>query len=525
MGNNSVLIRGGLLICSVLLIWLGLPGTFSFWPVLAVCLVPFFSLLSTAPSARKASLYGFITGLLLYPLQLYWIVTVLQQYGGLNWILAVAATLLLVIYMSFYPALFAAGFHLLEKNGSFFLLPAAGAALWVGLDWLRSWFISGFPWMDIGYGLWSQPRLLQAADLFGHYSHTFLIVLINATIYVILCRKYQRVQKVGGFLFLAVLCLMLGWYSSYRWQQIEAIIHQARKTTVGVVQGNVEQTRKWSPEERLRTVNDYLRLSQSLIGDNPPSLIVWPETALPFYPRRDDLFEPVIDFVDHSTIPLLSGAPWFEAEQSPTRREISYFNGALLVQPKALFTFGYYKSHLVPYGEYVPLKRYLPFLAPLVEAAGDFSPGTIEEPLQAGQIRAGALICFESIFSDLSRAWVKAGANLLVNLTNDAWYGKSSAPHQSWAMTVYRSVETRRALVRSANTGISGFIDPLGQIDRQSDLFVEWAGNSEVPLLSTETFFVRGGYLFAPICGAVAVVIIIMSMIIRKRHWGNRYPN
>jgi len=225
----------------------------------------------------------------------------------------------------------------------------------------------------------------------------------------------------------------------------------------------------------------------------------------------------VLDFPNRSGIMLLTGAPWFRVEQSVTKRQVSYFNGALLAKPAAGFSFVYFKSHLVPYGEYVPLKKYMPFIAPLVEAAGDFTPGTIEEPMRAGSIAAGILICFESIFPDLSRSWVNAGANLLVNLTNDAWYGKSSAPYQSWAMTVYRSVETRRALVRSANTGISGFLDPLGRESSRSGLFVEWAQKNEVVLLETRTFFVRGGYLLAPLCAAAAGVLIVMSMINRKR--------
>ncbi|MEJ2058536.1 MAG: apolipoprotein N-acyltransferase, partial [Desulfofustis sp.] len=402
------------------------------------------------------------------------------------------------------------------------LLPLAAAAWWVGLDWLRSWFFSGFPWMDIGYGLWSEPRLLQAADLFGHHGYTFLIVLLNLTAAFLFEKQISGRRRAGAVIFPALLCLAIGWYNEVRWRQVEQLVEQGPKTVVGVVQGNVEQTRKWSPEERRRTVRDYVRLSAALTTDVQPQLVVWPETALPFYPNRSEFMQPVLDFPDQSGVMLLTGAPWFEIEQNATGRLISYFNGAMLVKPGAGFWFGYYKSHLVPYGEYVPLKKYMPFLAPLVEAAGDFSAGTIDEPLPAGPIKAGILICFESIFPDLSRAWVEAGANLLVNLTNDAWYGKSSAPHQSWAMTVYRSVETRRALVRSANTGISGFLDPLGQVSSRSGLFVEWADKEEVSLLQTRTIFVRGGYLLAPACAAAAGMIIVLSMITRKRKRVNR---
>jgi apolipoprotein N-acyltransferase len=352
---------------------------------------------------------------------------------------------------------------------------------------------------------------------------SFLIVLINATLFMLVQRSYRAVERAASVVLLGCICTASGWYSMDRWHQIDNLVEAAPVALVGVAQGNVEQTRKWSPEERLRTVKDYVRLSNTLAAGRDPSLVVWPETALPFYPSRDDLLEPVSEFVDASGTVLLTGAPWFEVEHSRTSRLVRHYNGALLMEPGVGgFDFAYYKSHLVPFGEYVPLTRYLPFLAPLVEAAGDFTPGTIEAPLEAGPVRAGVLICFESIFPDLGRAWVEAGANLLVNLTNDAWYGKSSAPHQSWAMTVYRSVETRRSLVRSANTGISGFIDPLGRVQGQSGLFVEWAESMEVALLSEETFFVRTGYRFAPICGAAAGVIIVI-VLLRRNGGRDRY--
>ena len=518
MRHDTVLIRGGLLISSVLLTWLALPGNFSFWPLLAICLVPLFGLFHGLVSIPRALLYGFAAGIFFYLLQLYWIVPVLQQYGGLSWFLAVPALLLLVCYMSFYLAVFAAGFHLIDRCGSGLLLPLGAASLWVGLDWVRSWMISGFPWMDIGYGLWAQPRMLQLADLVGHHGLSFMIVLLNATLFLLIQHRCGGLERLAAFGLLTCLCTVSAWYSLQRWQEIKTHVEAAPTALVGVAQGNVEQTRKWSPEERLRTVRDYVRLSRTLTTGQDPVLIVWPETALPFYPRRDDLLEPVSEFVDFSGTVLLTGAPWFEVEQDSRERLVRYYNGALLMEPAAGFNFGYFKSHLVPYGEYVPLKKYLPFLAPLVEAAGDFTPGTIAAPLRAGPVKAGVLICFESIFPDLGRAWVEAGANLLVNLTNDAWYGKSSAPYQSWAMTVLRSVETRRSMVRSANTGISGFIDPLGRVQSESPLFVEWSASMDVALLSSETFFVRTGYLFAPICGALAGVIIIISLM--KRNGG-----
>ncbi len=218
---------------------------------------------------------------------------------------------------------------------------------------------------------------------------------------------------------------------------------------------------------------------------------------------------------------LLTGAPWYEVEQDQKQRLIRYYNSALLMGPDGIVSGLYFKSHLVPYGEYVPLSNYLFFLSPLVEAVGSFTPGRIEDPLVAGDIRAGVLICFESIFAGISRSWVNNGANVLINLTNDAWYGKSSAPYQSWAMTVYRAVETRRSVVRSANTGISGLIDPLGRVQSESEIFSRWSKTVDVPLMEGRTLFVQWGYLFAPICLALALFIGLAAMM-RSRRPGRR---
>ena len=213
---------------------------------------------------------------------------------------------------------------------------------------------------------------------------------------------------------------------------------------------------------------------------------------------------------------LLTGAPWYEIVDKKSRR-VKFFNSALLLQPDGYYGGKYYKTHLVPFGEYIPLKRFLPFLAPLVEAVGDFSPGKIEQPLVWQSARAGILICFESVFPEMSRKWVLSGANVLVNLTNDAWYGKSSAPHHSLAMSVFRAVETRRSLVRSANTGISAFVNPVGIITERSELFEPWAAAAEVYLTEEVTVWVRFGYLFGPICLAVGLVAGLAGWI--QKRW------
>jgi apolipoprotein N-acyltransferase len=172
----------------------------------------------------------------------------------------------------------------------------------------------------------------------------------------------------------------------------------------------------------------------------------------------------------------------------------------------------------VPFGEYVPFRDFLWFIKPLVELVGDFTPGDSFKPLDADKIKAGILICFESIFPEIARRETVEGANLLVSLTNDAWYGKSSAPYHSWAMTIFRAVENRRSLVRAANTGISGFVAPTGAVNRKSDLFTEDALTDNVALMTGQTVFSLGGHWFGTACLALTGLFLLQySWIARKQ--------
>ena len=489
--------------------------------MLFIALVPLLLVLPGV-TVRGAISCGICCGLVHFTLLLYWIVIVLDKYGGLPWFFSALALLLLALYMSLYFALFAffARYILLAFPAavSVWLLPA----LWVGSDWLRCMLFTGFPWMDLGYGLFEVPIMLQIADLVGHYGVTFLVVLVNTSLMLILRLIFSKKRCVINALavLVPVLCLLggVGLYSKNRLAEIQqrTVAPEASRIPVGIVQGNVDQSVKWSPTQQQQTVDNYLGQTRSLFDSARPSIVVWPETALPFYPPSNGHMQPVRELVATNNFALLTGAPWYEII-NPEARKIKFFNSALLLKPDGQFGGKYYKSHLVPFGEYIPLKKFLPFLAPLVEAVGDFSVGKIEQPLIWQQAKVGVLICFESVFPDLSRQWVLAGANMLVNLTNDAWYGKSSAPHQSLAMAVLRAVETRRSLVRSANTGISAFVNPTGAITRQSELFVPWAAVSEVVLSRELTIWARFGYLFAPICLLTGILSGLAAAA--KRRW------
>lgn len=502
-----------------LLLWLSFPGGGEVWPLLFVALVPFFVALRGA-GAREALFCGLTCGLVHFTLLLYWIVIVLGKYGGLAWFISVPALLLLALYLSCYPALFAlfarSVLSTFPAAVSLLLLPV----LWVGLDWLRGVLFTGFPWMDLGYALYKTPYLLQIADLVGHHGVSFLIVFFNTGLLLLVTQK-QTVLN-ASLIVVPVLSLFIGAgvYTKNRIAEVEQTMSapHASQMMVGIVQGNIDQSVKWSPVQQQQTVTDYLALTQSLFVSERPSLVVWPETALPFYPPSNGYMQPLAEQVAAYDFALLTGAPWYDIIDREARK-VNFYNSALLLRPDGQFSGKYYKTHLVPFGEYIPLKKFLPFLVPLVEAVGDFSVGRIEQPLVWQEARAGILICFESVFPKLSRQWVLAGANVLVNLTNDAWYGKSSAPYQSLAMSVLRAVETRRSLIRSANTGISAFITPLGTIARQSEIFVPWAAATKVVLLEQVTIWARYGYLFAPVCLAFGLLGGGIAGLRKRRCW------
>lgn len=498
-------------------LWISFPGGGEFWPLLPLALVPLLFSIQTG-SPGQAARCGLVAGLVHFLLLLYWIVIVLGTYGGLAWYLSIPALLLLALYMGLYFSLFAALAHVIlniyPAIAALWLLPV----LWVGLDWLRSVLFTGFPWMDLGYALYKMPIAIQIADLVGHHGVTFLIVLIN-TLLFLLVRAWPSGRSL--LLLLVPACFLTGGAGLYSQQRLDEVHKQTTviatpQLSIGIVQGNIDQSVKWSPSQQAATIQTYLSLSESLMASRPPSLIVWPETALPFYPLKNDNMGPLRKLVEGRELALLTGAPWYEVVDRKAQN-VLFFNSAVLLRPDGEFHGKYYKSHLVPFGEYVPLKQFLPFIAPLVEAAGNFSTGTIERPLVWMDARAGILICFESVFPEISRQWVKAGANILINLTNDAWYGKSSAPYHSLAMAVFRAVETRRSLVRSANTGISAFIRPTGTIDLQSQIFVPFAAARVVTLMQGETFWVCYGYLFAPACLAIGLLGSCLAIIQRRR--------
>ncbi|MBM4301209.1 MAG: apolipoprotein N-acyltransferase [Deltaproteobacteria bacterium] len=454
-------------------------------------------------SLKAAFWLGLVSGLAHYVALLYWIVYVTHVFGKLPLIAAMGILLLLAGYLCLYTAVWGLGVAWGATRG---LSPLWWApVLWVALEMGQTYIISGFPWELLGNGLYLYPRLLQLADITGVYGLSFLVVLVNASLYLLCFPPRDKRLRVSQA---AAVCLILAlWvgYGSYRLGEVDALMAASPKIKVAVVQGNLKQGEKWQKSMVQATLNRYAELSRRVKGAR---LIVWPETAAPFlYVRTPDLAVEVQKIARDSGGYLLFGSPAYEL----TPQGEYYYNRAYLLNPQAETIGSYDKAHLVPYGEYVPLRRFFPFIGKMVPMVGDFAEGPVGATLSLPEGAIGVLVCYESIFPYLSRAQVANGARLLVNITNDAWFGKTAAAYQHLSMAVLRAVEHRVCLARAANTGISAFIDGVGRLVWTSEINVPEAHAIELAWLPGGSLYTKIGDVFAWACVIIAGLTLILA--------------
>ena len=477
--------------------------------LLVVALVPLLWAIR-GQSLKAAFWLGLVSGLVHFSGLLYWIVYVTTVFGGLPLPVGVGVLLCLAVYLCLYRGLWAWGVNWGAGRGLNLLWWAP--TLWVALELGQTYILfGGFPWELLGNGLYRYPRLLQLADLTGVYGLSFGVVLVNVAIFQIV--KPVKGRQPHPFRDLAAVCLIVAlWlgYGYYRLEYFKELEANSPKVKVAVVQGNIKQGEKWDPKMVQATLTRYGELSRAVAGAR---FIIWPETAAPFfYLRTPQLTAQVQTIARESGGYLLFGAPAWEL----TSQGEQYFNRAYLLSPQGEVVGTYDKAHLVPYGEYVPLKKYFPFIGKMVAMVGDFAEGPVGAVVSLPEGAVGPLICFESIFPYLSRAQVENGARLLVNLTNDAWYGTTSAPYQSLAIAVVRAVEGRVCLARAANTGLSAFVDAQGRILWQSGLFVPAAQAVDLPWLPGGSLYTQYGDVFAWAC----TVLTGLALIFARRRRG-----
>lgn len=479
---------------------------------------------------RRAFYMGWLAGGVAFLGLLYWVTITMEQYGKVPWPATLPILLLLVAYLGLYPAGFSALLIWIRSKMDLpgvLLIPV----IWTVLEWVRAHLLTGFPWVLLGYSQYRNLPMIQIADLTGVYGVSALIALVNAAIADGL-RIVDPSRRQRAFISLLVAALSLGLTWSYGQWRLSGLAHappeaETRSLRVGLVQGNIPQDVKWDTRFRQETLRRYAQLTHT-IAQEGLDLVVWPEAAMPFI-FEDDLFfnQQVISLVQREQTPLLFGSPARSSTPAGEgiHRKLSLSNSAYLLDASGHVASRYDKIHLVPFGEYVPLSPILFFVDKMVEGIGDFAAGKAYTlfplPLTTHNSQLttqfGVVICFEVIFPELVRRFVQEGADMMITITNDAWFGRSSAPYQHFSMVVFRSVENRVPFVRAANTGISGFIEVSGRIQKTSDLFTEAALTDTVRISGRRTLYTRLGDLFADVCGIITLVFVLARIRISKQ--------
>ncbi|MDP3730856.1 MAG: apolipoprotein N-acyltransferase [Candidatus Omnitrophota bacterium] len=548
-------------VVSALLLILSFPG-FNFWILAWVAFIPlFFALENQKP--LKAFLLSYLTGFLFFLGTIYWLAHV-----SLPGMIIVAA------YLALYFGLFGLiiknllsnrltsslrGSEATEaislkagllrpfgpRNDGFFEPLFYVPAAWAALEWARSHALTGFGWALLGYSQSQNLPIIQIADITGAYGVSFLIAMFNAAAFLVIKNfltpparraRGDPASQAGKRLFLipvaiaAVLIAAALGYGSLRLNNV----FTGERLKVSVVQGNIPQEQKWDERFTGLIIERYGALTESCALEKP-DLIIWPETSVPgFIENQSRLLGWVRSLAVKADAPLLVGAPRYEEANS---REL-YYNSAFLF-PKDGSPAGHYdKMRLVPFGEYVPLKNLFFFVhrfAP--RPIGDFVGGkeftVLRFPIERSakdedrnwkltkRVGFGCLICFEDIFPHLARGLVKNNAGFLVNITNDAWFGRSSAAYQHAQASVFRAVENRISVVRAANTGLSCFIDQKGRIVSKvskegRDLFVDGFKTEEIVLSRTMTVYAAYGDIFAYLC--IFFTVFYLSRFIKRRN-------
>lgn len=488
-------------------------------PLAGVALLPLlFSLRNQ--TLRTAFRLGFVFGLTHYITLLYWLVPTIHTYGPLPFTASIPLLFLLAAYLALYIAFFAVlqGTLCLRPEQTLFMTPV----LWVCMEYARAILFTGFPWGLLGYTQYRVLPLIQISDITGPYGVSFLMVFCNVALFIIGLHLFQKDWnhiRISRRLCVTTIVLLTGGiaavlaYGAWRIGYIDKMVRQAPSKTFSFVQGNIDQNQKWNELFKLSTTQKYIDLSLSL-KDMASDLIIWPETATPFYFSHDrSMTRMVQNAVRQSQTGFLIGSPSFIRS---SEKDITFRNSAYLVNPDGGIEGKYDKAHLVPFGEYVPCEKFLPFLGKMVAQVGDFKPGPRGQTLEWQGYQLGIQICFEIVFPHLSRLLAKHQAALLLNLTNDAWFGTSSGPYQHFAITVFRAVENKKALVRVANSGISGFIDPVGRIQSTTSLNQTATQSERLPLMRSTTIYTSLGDIFAFLCITFALLAGLKRFFVEK---------
>jgi apolipoprotein N-acyltransferase len=466
----------------------------SVWVALAPLIVD-----SLRQPLRQAFAWGWVFGTVFYLVLLRWLDFTFRTYSTIPWPLTWGPTFALAGYCALYVGAFAAAIAWLARRSTVWAL-CASPFLWVAGEWIRGHLFGGFPWGLLGYSQYLRLPVIQIAELAGVYAVSLVIVAINAAIagcFVLAWRPALSGVALAGAL--------IGGTLAFGFWRLAAPAPPG-EVTVAIMQPSIEQPLKFDPAFGPTTLAIYLTLTSRAGADRAgaerPDLIVWPETATPTPLRRDPELLRTLGALSGSLhVPLLVGSIDIDASTPPKVR-----NTAFLITERGIVG-RYDKIQLVPFGEYVPLSGLIGFVRSWAEFIAELEPGSSASVFAGPPAPFGVVICYEGIFPELVREFVKGGARLIVNMTNDAWFGRTSGPWQHLAMYPFRAVEHRVAVVRAANTGVSAFIMPTGKIVRRVPLYERATAAERVPLRARDTLYSRFGdwlaYLALAVSGAL----------------------
>ena len=425
-----------------------------------------------------------------------------------------------VIYLALYQALFGFLYVAARRHGR---LPALLCApvLWVAVEWLRSIGYLAFPWGLLAHSQYKFNLLIQIADVAGTWPVSLAVVAVNVLVYYILTNRrhvatWLRAGGAAAALF-GALCL----YGALA----RVTPDEGQPIRVAVLQPNIDQDVKWDPEYRDQTIRVLVNLSYEAKREGA-TLIIWPETATPFYLFEDPFYrELIFDVAEDLSVDLLTGTVERDPRPNVVRGRDHYrYNAAALITPARGVAGRYAKVRLVPFGEHIPWETDVPAVTETLFAdSGDFTPGPGWEVIRPPGYDFGCLICYEAVFPDISRAYSRGGADFLVNITNEAWFGRTNAPYQTLSSAVFRAVENRSWYVRAANTGVTCFIDPNGRVVRKSKIYIRNQLTDDVHRRQYLTFYARHGDWFAYVAFAAAAIICGWTLFtVAKQYWLSR---
>ena len=459
-------------------------------------------------SARRTFALGLLTGAVYFSGTLYWLVETMTTFGGLSTLVAAFAAAVLIAYLSLFPAAFAV---ILSRLVNAFGRPALllGPAIWVATEMGRTYILDGFPWELLGYSQATTLPVAQIASVVGIYGLSALVALVSATAAYAALERSRRRWHVSAIVVVLMLAVCAWGLVRIRGS---ALTRAGTPVRVAVLQGNILQDQKWDVAMRDPIMQRYIGMTREAIGRNA-QFILWPESSTPL-PYEADVVrgEMIRRLVRQAKVTLLIGSDQIEPPaslQTGKPPQARYYNAAYLIQPDGSTAAIYRKIHLVPFGEYVPFSHLLYFVGPLVEAVSDFSPGTDAILLPVDGHEASTAICYEVIYASLMRSFVTRGSELLTTITNDAWYGRSSAAYQHWEQASLRAIEEGRYLARAANTGISGFVDPYGRVMQRSNMFQSAVMAEDVRFITDRTIYSRIG----DVAGWLSVALTIAALL------------